>query len=163
MKTINELYSPEEISRLEIKKKKWRAVFWCIALGALAGCVGLALGTRTANEPQMQRSAILLSTAAGWVDLYIRRFVISALGHEITHAGMLLESERQSCEGVLTVTKERLRIRNSVTIRMLQLENGGKPQRVKVIETKVGALEALNGRRVRLWTANGYAAAWEEL
>ena len=163
METINELYSPEEISRLEKKRKVWRAVFWCVALAALAVCAVLALLTRTANELQMRRLAILVSIAAGWADLYIRRFVIADTGHEITHARMLLDSERETCEGVLTVTKERLRIRNSVAIRMVHLDDHGTVRRIKIIETKAGELAELNGVRVRLCLANGYAAAWEKL
>ena len=163
MNTINELYSPGDISRLEKKRRTWRLVFWTIALAALAGCVGLALHAHTANELQMEHAAIVLSAAAGWVDLYIRRFVIVDTRHEITHARMLMEETRQSCEGVLTVTRERLRIKNSVTVRMVQLDDHGSVRRVRVIESKAGVLSGLSGRRVRIYTANGYAAAWEAL
>lgn len=163
MKALHELYSPEEISRLENKRKRWRIVFWCIAGAALAGCVGLCFLTRTANEPQMARAAILLSIAAGWTDLYIRRFVVAAAGHEITHARMLLETERDAWEGVVGVTSERLRIRRSVSIRMVRLEDAGQTRRLKVIEEKAGALAALDGKRARIYTSNGYIAAWEEL
>ena len=163
METIRELYSPEEISRLEKKRKNWRLAFWRIAALARAGGVWLCFLTRTANEPQMERAAIVLSIAAGWVDLYIRRFVIAAAGHEITHARMLLETERETCEGVVDVTAERLRIRNSVSIRTVKLTDAGQARRLKVIEEKAGALAAVNGKRLRLYTANGYIAAWEAL
>ena len=46
---------------------------------------------------------------------------------------------------------------------MVRLENAGQTRRLKVIEEKAGALSALDGKQVRLYTANGYIAAWEEL
>ena len=71
---------------------------------------------------------------------------------------MLLSGEGAVYEGVLTVTKERLRIRNSVTIRLVTLEEDGKPRRLKVIETRTARLAALEGRTVRVRVVNGYIA-----
>ena len=152
------LYSPEDISRLEKKRRMWLAVLAVVAGGALLTCVGLCLATNTANAPQMERAVIVLSGAAGCVGLYLRRFTAADTRHEIDHARMLLRDEGTEHTGVLTVTKERLRIRNSVTIRMIELEEGGKKTRLKVIESRVRRLMPYEGRTVRLRVVNGYIA-----
>lgn len=162
MDTMVELYSPGEISRLEKKQKSWRIVFWTLAAAALAGCVGLCLHTRTANESAMERAVIALSVLVGWAEIYIRRFVIAETGHELAHARMLRAGDGAEAEGVLTVTKERLRIKNSVAVRIAVLEEGGRTTRLRVIESKVRALAPLSGQRVRLRIANGYIAGWKK-
>ena len=152
------LYSPEDILRLEKKKRIWTAVLAVIAGGALIACVTLCLITRTANAAQMERAVIVLSGAAGCLCLYLRRFAVAETGHEIAHAEMLLRDESAEYDGVLTVTKERLRIRNSIAIRLVSLTEGGEVRRLKVIESRAKRLSAYEGRTVRLRVVNGYVA-----
>ena len=152
------LYSREDIRRLEKKKRLWTAALCIIAGAAFLACVSLCLLTNTANAERMERAVIALSGGAGCVCLYLRRFTVADTRHEIDHARMLLSGEGAVYEGVLTVTKERLRIRNSVTIRLVTLEEDGKPRRLKVIETRTARLAALEGRTVRVRVVNGYIA-----
>ena len=83
----NMLYSPEDISRLEKKKRIRIAVVWLIAGGSLLACVGMCLAANTANAPQMERAVIVLSGAAGCVCLYLRRFAVGDALLELTQIG----------------------------------------------------------------------------
>ena len=156
-------YSPEDISRLEKRKRLWIAVLAIVAGGALLTCVGLCLAANTANAPRMERAVIILSGAAGCVCLYMRRFTVGDMRHEIDHARMLLRDHGTEHTGVLTVTAERLRIKNSVTIRLIELEEGGRKTRLKVIETRVKRLALYEGKSVRLLAVNGYIAGVAKL
>ena len=152
------LYSPEDLRRLEKKKRMWTGLLAFIAGAALLTCAALCLMTTTANAPRMERSVIVLSGAAGCFCLYFRRFAVAETQHEIDHARMLLHDEGTEYAGTLSVTRERLRIRNSVTIRIVTLDEAGKSRRLKIIETRVKRLAPLEGRAVRVRVVNGYIA-----
>ena len=158
MENIEKLYTPEDIRRLEIKKRRWKTALYIIAVGALSVCIALCALTRTGNAAQMEKAVIVLSALAGWLCLYIRRFPVKDTGHEIDHARMLLEGNGEVLSGELTVTKERLRIKNSITFRTVMLNAPGKSLRLKVIESRVRRVSALEGRPVRVEVVNGYIA-----
>lgn len=158
------LYSPGEILGLKKKKRIWAAAVLILAAGAFLGCVGLCLAADTVNAERMERSVIVLSGAAGCLCLYLRRFIVAETGHEIGHAQMLLQGDdAEEIAGVLTVTRERLRIVNSVAIRLVSLDEGGKPRQLKVIESRVSRLMPYEGRTVRVRVVNGYIAGVTEL
>lgn len=163
MENTQELYSPRDIARLKRKNNIEKVVVWLIAAAVLAVCVLLCVNTTTANAVRMEYSTIAVFTVAGWVDLYLLRFAVAYGRHEIQHAEMLRAGEREELRGVLAVTKERLRIRNSVSIRIVTLEQDGQARRLKVIESRVRQLERLAGRETALYVANGYVAACREL
>ena len=158
METNGKLYSPEDIRRLEKKKRNIAAVLWVMAAGTLAVCVSMALLATTATAAAMERCVILLSGGLGCVWLYIRRFAAEETDHELAHARMLSGGEAEAVRGKLTVTEERMRIRNSITFRTVLLEDEGRLQRLKVIESRVKALRPLEGRHVEANVVNGYIA-----
>ena len=152
------LYSPEDIRRLEKKKKNISAALLITAVVTLAACVGLALLATTATAAAMERGVILLSGGLGCVWLYIRRFAAEETDHELAHARMLSGGEAEAVRGTLTVTEERLHIRNSITFRTVLLEDGGRMHHLKIIENRVKALRPLEGRQVDADVVNGYIA-----
>ena len=158
METTEKLYSPGDIRRLEIRKRRWKAALYIIALGALAVCVTLCFLTRTSNAARMEKAVLVISALAGWLCLYIRRFPVQDAGHEIDHARMLLDGKGEVFCGTVTVTKERLRIKNSITFRTVVLDAPGEAVLLKVIESMVPRITALEGRPVRAEVVNGYIA-----
>ena len=90
--------------------------------------------------------------------IYRRLFGMLDAKHEREHAHYLLSAEKSTVRGKLTVTKDRLRIRDSIRIRILLLEDGKKTQRLKVNENKVRALRPYDGKTVTLTLAGGYVA-----
>ena len=158
----NELYTAEELSRLENRIRILRPLLILAGAAALAICILLCCLTNTANAGRMEISVIALSTGAGWILLYLRRFVLVELRHELGNAQMLRDSERETVRGRVEVSAEKLRIRNSIPFRNVTVEEEGKTRRVKVIETKAGDLEKA-GKELELSVANGYAAAFRKL
>lgn len=158
METIQDLYSPEELSRLEKKIKRERAWVFGVAGLTLALCVLFCCLTTTANYEKMELAALITSAVGGWVVIYRRVFGLQEARHELEHARYLLEAPRTSLRGRLTVTRERLRIKNSIRIRILQLDDGERVHHLKVNETQVRALKDLDGKTVTVSLAGGYVA-----
>lgn len=158
METIRELYSPEDVSRLEKKiKREW---VWILGLAALTlgVCVLLCCRTTTANAEQMELAVIAVSTVGGWLVIYRRLFGLQETRAELLHARHLLEAPRETLSGRLTVTRERMRIKNSIRFRVLLLDAGEKTRRLRVNETRVRALRELDGKQVTVSLAESFVA-----
>ena len=56
-----------------------------------------------------------------------------------------------------------MRIRGSIRFYPLTLQDGEETRRGKVVASRAGQLRAAEGKRIRLYLVNGYAAAYEEL
>lgn len=158
MDTIRDLYSPEDISRLQRKiKREWVWVLGAAGLTLLV-CVVLCCRTTTANWRQMEIAVIAVSTLGGWFVIYRRLFGLRDSRHELQHAEYLRDETRTLLHGRLRVTRERLRIKNSIRIRILSLEDGETVRRLKVNENRVKALKEWDGKLVTLSLAGGYVA-----
>ena len=158
METIQKLYRPEDLPRLEKKIKRERRLIWALAGLTLAACILLACLTNTANAEEMELAAIVCSTVGGWLVIYRRLFGLLEARYELQHARYLLETPGDILRGRLSITKERLRIKNSIRIRILLLEDGEQTRRLKVNETRVKALRPWDGRQVTVELAGGYVA-----
>ena len=156
---IVELYSDSAMTRLERRIRRWRVLLLALCAGALAVCLGLIARTGTANAARMELAVICVSTAAGWIVIYGGIFVVTAARRELAHANMLRREERQAVSGGVTVTKERVAIRNSITARRVEVNANGQTRRLLVCETRADALAAA-GAAV-LYTAHSYVAAYE--
>lgn len=152
------LYSSEDIRRLEKKKKNSAAALLICAGVTLAACVALALLATTATSAAVEKAVILLSGGGGCVLLYFRRFVAADTDHELRHAQMLAGDKGETVQGMLTVTKTRMHIVNSITFRTILLTDGGESRNLKVIESRVKALQPLEGCPVEAYVVNGYIA-----
>ena len=163
MNTINELYSRQDLKRLEKKTKRagWAAAL--IAALTLAVCVLLCCLSNRHTAPVMEKTVTGLSILGGWTVIYLYHHLVKELRWELGHARMLLEEERSVLEGVIEVSKQRMRIRGSIRFFPLVLTDGDERQRSKVIAARAELLRAENGKRLRLYVVNGYAAAFERL
>ena len=156
---IVELYDSAAMSRLERRIKLWRGLLWALSAGALAVCVGMIARTGTANATRMELTVICVSTVVGWIVLYGRMFGVTAARRELAHANMLRREERQAVSGNVTVTNERVAIRNSITARRVEVYADGETRRLLVCETRANALAAAG--TATLYTAHSYVAAYE--
>ena len=161
MDTCTELFGAGELARLRRRHKRWIIALTAVGAAALAACVTFCALTRTGNAARMELSAVAVSTAAGWFILYCARFVVRRDRGEIGHAHMLLTGERVPVTGFLELAPETVRIPGGVELRRVWVTDGDKPQRLSVLARKAAALEAVSGRRVTLYTVNGFAAAYE--
>ena len=163
MDTIRELYSRQDVKRLEIISKRAGLAAVLIAAATLAACVLLCCLTDLDNASVMEKAAVAVSVLGGWIVIYLRNWPVKELRAECGHAEMLLEGERETIEGVLTLSKERMRIRGSIRFYPLTLQDGEETRRGKVVASRAGQLRAAEGKRICLYLVNGYAAAYEEL
>ena len=107
MENMTPLYGPEDIRALERKVKTSRLLCWLLGLGALAACVSCCALTNSGNAGRMELACVVTWTLAGWIVLYLRRFVTAETKHELQHAAMLNAGEPETLRGRVTVTKER--------------------------------------------------------
>ena len=156
---IVELYDDAAVTRLERRVRRWRWALRVLGAGALAVCVGLIARTGTANAARMELAVIGVSTLAGWIVIYCGVFVLTAARRELAHAGMLRREERETARGTVTVTGERVVIRNSITARRVEVSAEGKTHRLLVCESRAAALAAAGA--TALHAAHGYVAAYE--
>lgn len=156
---ITELYSDGDIARMARRIRRWSLALWALALGALAVCITMTALTGTGNAARMELAVIAVSTVAGWIVIYGSHCVVKAGRRELGHAEMLRETERQRVEGALTVTPERIAIRNSIRVRRVEVCGERGTRRLLVCESRAQAL-ADSGASV-LYIANGYVAAYE--
>lgn len=156
---ITELYSEKDIVRLKRKIDVWSVVTGVVAAAALAACIALVSATGTANAQRMELLTVAVSTAAGWICIYIMAFVVTAGRRELVHANMLRTDERRRVEGEVAVTKERLIIRRSIAVRRVEVRTAGETSRFLVCDTRAKCLES--AKAVAVYIANGYVAAYE--
>ena len=160
--TVHELYSSGELAQLEQRARRALAAMIAVAAGTLAGCVALCCLIGRFDAALLEKAAVALSILGSWVVIYLGNNTVRDRKHELTHAKMLLEGERETLEGVLAVSKQRMRIRGSIRFYALTLTDGEETHRSKVVAARAPLLRAQEGKRVRLYVVNGYAAAWEE-
>lgn len=163
MDTIHELYGRQDVERLEKKTKRAGRAAALIAAATLLICVLLCCLTDLDNAAVMEKAAVAVSVLGGWIVIYLHNFPVKELRAECRHAEMLLGDERETIEGVLTLSKQRMRIRGSIRFYDLRLQDGEESRHGKVIASRAGVLRAEEGKRLRLYLVNGYTAAWEEL
>ena len=161
MEHLNDLYRPEDLSRLEKKIKRERAWIWILAGATLALCVLFCCLTDSRNAGRMELAAEICSCLGGWLVIYRRIFGLQEAKHQREHVQHLLEAPRTSLRGRLTITKERMRIKNSIRFRVLLLDDGEQLRRLKVNETRVRLLRPFDGKEVTLELADGYVAGIE--
>lgn len=160
MKTMIELFSRDEVARLERRRKAGAALACAAAVLGLIACILLCRATTTANAAQTERAAVATAIVSGWLAIGFATLVAADAKREAGHAQMLLDGERAAVPGKVSVGRERLRIRNSVTIRKVQVENGKGTRKLNVNERKAKALQAA-GEDITLYAVNGYAVAYE--
>lgn len=158
MDTIRDFYRPEDLIRLKTKRKRERVTVWALAGVTLVVCVLFCCLTTTRNAQRMELATLITSCLGGWLVIYRRVFGLQAAKHEEEHAAYLLEAPRSSLRGRLQITKERLRIKGSIRIRILLLDDGEETRRLKVNETQAPVLRPYDGKTVTLSLAGGYVA-----
>ena len=130
MGTQRDFYGPADLGRLDRKIRRERLAVWGLAALTLGLCVLFCSLTTTRNAGRMELYTLVTSCLGGWIVIYLRVFGLQESLHEREHARYLMRSERKTVRGKLGITKERMRIKNSIRFRILTLEEDGKTQRL---------------------------------
>ena len=161
MNTMIPLYGPEDLRRLDNGIRFTRCLCWALGLAALAVCVTLCCLTTTGSAGRLELCCIAVWTLAGWVVLYLRRFVLAEGRYERLHAEMLNQglAEAEALRGRVTVTAEKLHILRSIRITIVTMEDADGTHRLKVCRSRVKKLQAA-GDELTLYLVNGYIAGY---
>lgn len=165
MNEMSPLYRPEDIPALEQKEKKRKAVCLAAALLTLAVCVGCCLAAKTATMAAMEKAAAAACILGGWFVLYWRRFGLQDARQEVIHARRMLAGPAEELAGTVALTGERLRIKSSILVYPLRLEDTERPQLLYVnARVADGLRAALAGgpKTLRLRLVSHYVTAWGE-
>ncbi|MBQ2062114.1 MAG: hypothetical protein II458_05490 [Oscillospiraceae bacterium] len=163
MNAKTELYRSDDPERLKKKYTVSLAAVCVIAALALIACVLFCVFTGASNAERMQLCAIAVTAVAGWVDIYLLTFRVRATARERDHARRMLEGKRETVCGTVTLSREVIRIRNSITVRSVLAEKRGKTRRLYVNARCADALERAlgdGGRECELDVVGGYVAAF---
>lgn len=157
---VIELYSSDELHRMEERNRHWIIGLSIFSIAALAVCISFALRTRTLNAMQMELSAVAVSTVAGWIVLYFALFRVRTGRREIQHAVMLQDAERDRYEGTVSLQKEQFLIRKSVPVQRVEVrDENGEVARLLICRNKSAALA--QARPTAVYVTHGYVAAYE--
>ncbi len=157
---VIELYSSEELHKMEQTNRHWIIGLSMFSAAALAVCISFALRTRTLNAMQMELSAVAVSTVAGWIVLYFALFRVRTGRREIQHAVMLQDEVRDRYEGTVSLQKEQFLIRKSVPVQRVEVQDeNGEIVRLLICSNKSNTLAQAHPTAV--YVTHGYVAAYE--
>ena len=160
MNTVNELYTRAALERL-----LWRNRNRAVALAVLAGavllvCVVLCAGIETRTAASVHVRVVAVSTLGGWAVIALWLNILRPGRREAAHQRHMLEGERESDTGVVTVTKDLMRIPKSAPLLRAELRDGERVRRL-FVSPKKAALLGTTPRRMRIWTVFGCIVALE--
>lgn len=155
-----ELFSRDELARLERRRKCGVALTIASLLAGVLVCAALCRASNVLTEARSEIAVIAVGVLSGWLAVGFWTLMARDAKHEAEHAGMILAGERAAVPGKVTVTRERLRIRGSITIRKVEAADGKTTRKLNVNERKAKALAAA-GEGITLYAVNGYVAAYE--
>ena len=140
MNTVTELYSRAALDRLRQKNRRWMIVLAALACAVLIACVVLCAMVGTLNAASMQRRIVSVSTLGGWLVLALWLNAALPSRREAVHQAHMLEGERETDEGVLTVTRELQRIPKSAPLLRAELRDGERVRHISVSPKKAALL-----------------------
>ena len=161
MHPIVELYPPERLERLKRRRKWVRLLLILLAAAALAVCVVLTCRVNTRNIYDMLLACICVSVGTAWIIIYFGIYTVRDAGRELEHAKHLAEGPREAVTGRVTLLNQKVRVRNSITLRKLRVETKKGPVLLNVHADKAEALRRA-GERLTLYTVHGYVTAWQQ-
>lgn len=160
-KPITELYQKDEPSRLMKRANYWRAAAAFVAVLTLAVCVNFVCTLDRNSFSKKLFSAVIASTLGGWAVISLLHFGSGDMKNEARHAKAVLGSPRETIEGKLVLTNERVYIKKGVTMRKVLIELDGRP--VKSLQLNERKLKLVESRETtKVVSSSGFVAAFEE-
>lgn len=161
MENIVELYTLEENSRIKKKIKIWTAVLGVFVFLCLAACIVLLCLANTENMNRMLVAVIVISSVGGCVAIYVAFNVITAAARKVAHSDIMLSESREIVYGSFTVSKYKVKIKNSITVKHVFVRNGQNMKRINVDADLEDKLPTDGGDYV-FFTVHNYIVALEK-
>ena len=160
MKKVTELYPADTEARLERQNRTWTILTAAAAVLLLVACITLCALTNTANAAAMEWRVCLTSLLGGWFVIFCYVHFVSGGKRELAHYHNLQDEERETVSGTVTLDPARFAIKGSITVQTLIVRRGDREQRVHISAGKTALLPPLPAQ-LTVYTAHGYAVAWE--
>ena len=153
------LYSDSDKEKLRQKIKLWSIGLSVFGAISLAVCALSAAFVTTANAAGNERLAVFVAIISGWIIIYCVIYLIGGARKELSHAQTLSDGGAERVAGSLTLTGERMTIRNSVDVLGCEVlaENGRRHFWVAASRAK----KLKNARVCAVYAVHGYIAAVE--
>ena len=160
MNPIIELYPPERLERLRGRVGVLRRCFWGMALLAAVVCLVLTLTADNFNVYRRLAWCIGISVGTGWLIIYFGTYYVRDGRRELEHAAHLADGEREAVTGKVTVLRQKVRIRSSITQRRVRVDTAEGSRTLNVNIDKADQLRKA-GERLTLYVVHGYITAYE--
>ena len=161
MKQTIEFYPADAAERIARSNKIWKVVTAGIALSALAVCIALVCGVKTANAQRRELLVCGISILAGWVVIFLCKHFVFGLKRELVHLHTLQDEPREALTGTVRADSKRFHIPSSITVQTLHVDNGTETHRASINTRLLRKLPKLPAR-LTLYTVHGYVVAYEE-
>lgn len=161
MENIVELYSIEENSKLRKKIKIWTVALGVFVALCLGACITLLCLTNTRNYQSMMVAVIIISSIGGCIAIYVAFNIIAEAARRAAHADIMLSESREIVYGTFTLSKYRVKIKNSITVKHVFVRSGQNMKRISIDEDLVKKLPDDGGEYV-FFTVHNYIVALEK-
>lgn len=153
------LYTDSDKEKLRKKIKLFSIVLAILGAISLAVCIASAALVTTANAAENERLAVLTAVISGWIIIYCVIYLIGGAKKELSHAQTLSDGEAERVAGSLTLTGERMTIRNSVNVLGCEILSEDGKHHFWVAESRVPKLE--KALVCAVYAVHSYIAAFE--
>ncbi len=158
---MKKLYDEKGLERLKKSKKILTAVTLVTAAVTLAVSITLAATARTANMGRHEFLTMIVFIAGGWLCMTLYYWGISERKKESAHMEHMLEKTPEILTGTAELTRDWVRIPNSITIREVRFDDGERIRRLHLNRRFVKNFPA-GKTQMTLQVVSGYITGFQE-
>ena len=150
-----------EWNRCKTREKRSALLFRILAAATPAVFVLLCLLTRTGNARVMHLLLLVVTAVSGGAAIAVYVLLLRPARRELRHMDMLRSGERTELEGVLTLTRDTIRVPRSVLVRRAILETGEERPALLNVDERWAHRMPPDGAKVRVTAVHSYIAGTE--
>jgi len=155
-----ELFDAKKMKKLKFEYQLVQVVIALIAVVTVGAIYLICKMTGTLNASDMELKATIIFLLAGWVEIYLIINVYLSKKAQTLHGQMLSEDERTEVTGPAEVGKNRIKIKDSVTVRQVRVKTQDGTKTLNIVEDRAKEIEKIEGP-VKFQVVHGYIAAYE--
>ncbi len=153
-------YSRQNAEKLLQRNRFHTVLAACFGGLTLAACIVCCCLTTTANLPQMERLAMVISIIGGWIVIFELTARILPNRRLALHTLRILEQEPEQLTGRIEVLNRRVRIPKTIALKQVRLHSVPHDRLLSIREECVKYLP--NGQECTLQVTGGYITGVED-
>ncbi len=134
------LYKPEELTKALAAKRRADRLRLAVALLGLAACVAVCCFATRQNRAVTLPLTVGLSTAAGWIAIYLSHSRCEAARARVRHIELMLTGPRETYTGRFTKLDGVWHVKKGVSIRKLRQQEAFHETLLSVWDEKAARL-----------------------